>query len=120
MRPSICSGCLILIAFIQSAAAQLPESALAVYGRMPFHNGARIHMSAMSPDGKYLATLSSRSETVWDSSTGQPVRRYYFEIPSWPRYRRVIAFSPDGRRFTCGPDSENIYIWDLATGKEVR
>ena len=120
MRPLLGGVCLFLVVAIQSAAAQLPKSALAVFGRVPFHNGSTIHMATLSPDGKYLGTLSSRSATVWNSSTGQPVHRFYFDIPNWPGYRRGIAFSPDSKRFVCGPDSENIYIWDIATGKEVR
>src|SRR5437870_3990782 len=54
-------------------AAKLPEGALASFGRLPFQNGSRIHASELSPDGKLLATLSSRSATVWNTATGEPV-----------------------------------------------
>ena len=120
MRRSVFGIGLVCAVCVQPAAAQLPNSALAVFGRLPFHNGATIFMSTISPDGNYLATLSRRSTTIWDSSTGQPVQHFFFEIPAWPGNRRGIAFSPDSKRFVCGPDSENIYIWDIATGKEVR
>jgi WD40 repeat protein len=101
-------------------AAKLPRGALANFGRLPFQNGSRIHASELSPDGKLLATLSSRSATVWNTATGQPLHRFFFEIPAWPGYRRGLAFSPDSKRLACGPTSEHIFIWDLASGKELR
>src|SRR2546423_1480758 len=100
--------------------AQLPSGALASFGRLPFHNGSRIQASELSPDGKLLATLSSRSATVWNTATGQPLHRFFFDVPSWPSYRRGLAFSPDGKRLACGPTSEHVFVWDLASGKEVR
>jgi WD40 repeat protein len=100
--------------------ANLPQGALSSFGRLPFHNGSRIHASEISPDGKLLATLSSRSATVWNTATGQPLHRFFFDVPSWPGYRRGLAFSPDSKRLACGPTSEHIFVWDLASGKEVR
>jgi WD40 repeat protein len=101
-------------------AVNLPPGALARFGQAPFQNGSRIHACEMSPDGKLLATLSSRSATVWDSATGQPLHRFFFDIPAEPGYRRGLAFSPDGKRLACGPSSEHIFVWDLASGKELR
>ncbi len=101
-------------------AAKLPQGALASFGRLPFQNGSRIHASELSPDGKLLATLSSRSTTVWNTATGQPVFRFFFDVPAWPCYQRGLAFSPDNKRLACGPSSEHIFVWDLASGKELR
>lgn len=100
--------------------ANLPPGALASFGRLPFHNSSRIHASELSPDGKLLATLSSRSATVWDTATGRPLHRFFFDIPSWPPYRRGLAFSSDSKRLACGPTSEHVFVWDLASGKELR
>jgi WD40 repeat protein len=102
------------------AAANLPQGALTSFGRLPFHNGSRIHASELSPDGKLLATLSSRSATVWNTATGEPLHRFFFDVPAWPGYRRGLAFSPDSKRLACGPTSEHIFVWDLASGKELR
>jgi WD40 repeat protein len=102
------------------AVVNLSEAALASFGRLPFHNGSRIHASELSPDGKLLATLSSRSATVWSTATGQPLHRFFFDIPAWPTYRRGLAFSPDSKRLACGPNSELIIVYDLASGKELR
>jgi WD40 repeat protein len=104
----------------QAKPANLPEGALASFGRLPFQNGSRIHASEMSPDGKLLATLSSRSATVWSTATGQPLYRFFFDVPAWPGYRRGLAFSPDSKRLACGPTSEIIFVWDLTSGKELR
>jgi WD40 repeat protein len=104
----------------KTGAARLPEGALTSFGRWPFQNGLRIHASELSPDGKLLATLSSRSATVWNTATGQPVYRFFFDVPAWPGYRRGLAFSPDSKRLACGPSSEHIFVWDLASGKELR
>src|SRR5262245_35767896 len=71
---------------------QLPPAALASFGGWPFQNGSRIHAAELSPDGTLLATLGSRSATVWNTATGQPVKRFYFDIPAWPGYRRGLAF----------------------------
>lgn len=96
------------------------DGTIANFGRVPFHNGSRIHASELSPDGKLLATLSSRSATVWNTVTGQPLYRFFFDVPAWPGYRRGLAFSPDGKRLACGPTSEHTFVWDLASGKELR
>src|ERR1022692_2998980 len=104
----------------QHTALNLPDGALTSFGRLPFHNGSRIHASELSPDGKLLATLSSRSATVWNTATGEPLYRFFFDVPAWPGYRRGLAFSPDSKRLACGPTSEHIFVWDLASGKELR
>jgi WD40 repeat protein/HEAT repeat protein len=103
----------------EKPAANLPDGAIASFGRMPFHNGSRIQASEMSPDGKLLATLSRRSATIWDIATGQPLHRFFFDIPGWPASQLGLAFSPDSKRFA-GITSELIVVWDLTNGKELR
>jgi WD40 repeat protein len=93
---------------------------IANFGRVPFQNGSRIEASEMSPDGKLLATLSARSATVWQTTTGQPLHRFFFDIPARPGYQRGLAFSPDSKRLACGPSSEHVFVWDLAGGKQLR
>lgn len=98
----------------------LPAGALATFGRMPFHNGARIQASELSPDGMRLATLSARSATVWDTATGQPLHRFFFPVQAWPGHDRILAFSPNGKWLAARPTADHIAVWDVTTGQEVK
>src|SRR5947209_17480432 len=99
MSPSLSAVChLAALSFVfpslaLGASTPLPEGALATFGRMPYHNGARIHASELSADGKRLATLGARSATVWDTATGRPLHRFFFAVQAWPGHDRVLSFS---------------------------
>jgi len=67
-----------------------------------------------------LATFSYRSATIWDTRTGEPLHRFFFDIPASPRFDPGLAFSPDTKRFACRTAADRITVWDLADGKEVR
>jgi WD40 repeat protein len=71
---------------------------------------------AFSPDSSLLGVASPTSIRLFDVRTWVPV----VEIPLPPAlFRRwTIAFSPDGRRIAAA--SEQIYIWDLASGELQR
>jgi len=106
----------------------LPEGAILQFGRMPFQNGSPIHTSALSPDGKLLATYGGRSITVYDTSTGMPRHRFFLESPERIDFEQlrdderkpVLAFSPDSRRLACKLNCRLIVIWDLPRNKEAR
>jgi RNA polymerase sigma factor (sigma-70 family) len=97
----------------------LPAGAIASFGAVPFHNGARIETSELSADGKRLATLSRRSATVWDLASGKRLYRFYFDTPARPAHDGTMAFSPDGKLLACRPTNDDAIIWDLTTGKEL-
>src|SRR5262245_53247229 len=59
----------------------LPEGALFRFGSIRLRHGATIRASALSLDGKLLATASDRSVVVWDLATGKAVERYFCERP---------------------------------------
>jgi len=113
---------LLSIGTARAAAPNLPDNALARFGRMPipFHSVSNINASELSPDGKVLATMGRRSATVWDTATGQPLRHFFFDIQAWPGYQRGLAFSPDGKLLACGPSNQIVAVFDLSTGKEIR
>src|SRR5688572_29223310 len=103
--PRISTALLLLLLSAAFGAAQEPPPALNAHS---FPDGARfrfgslhlrhpggIRNSALSPDGKLLATASGRSVMIWDLQTGQGVRR--FATPAGPSYSSPrITFSADG------------------------
>ncbi len=80
---------------------------------------AEVRCVVFSPDGKALAS-SSESETlphsgevmVWDLATGKGT--VLLERPKSTDW--LLAFAPDGRLATAGPDG--IRVWDLHSRKE--
>jgi WD40 repeat protein len=66
---------------------------------------------AISPDGKYLATVGNGVQ-VWDVATGRA--RVFREHPG----SRAVAFSPDGKRLASA--GYGIRLWEPATGKSLR
>src|SRR5262245_14506565 len=97
----------------------LPSGALARFGSVRLHHGRSIRASALSPDGKLLATASGRTVAVWDLATGKAVRRFWcdregqFVTPG-------LTFSPDGRRLAYVRSRDLAWVWDVRTGREVR
>jgi eukaryotic-like serine/threonine-protein kinase len=70
---------------------------------------------AFSPRGNLLASISKdRSITLWDTATGQLVRR----LPDCLGAGQAVAFSPDGRLLATGDWSgeESIRIYDVESG----
>lgn len=82
---------------------------------------------AFSPDGKQLLSGSGKTAWLWDTSTEKEI----LHISGHDRNVNAIAFSPDGKHVFTGCEgrfSESevvqvdnpVYVWDAATGKEVR
>jgi len=92
--------------------------------------GSGPHSLTWSADGRYLATVSAGSKVhVWDAETGAEVR-------SLQGGKVPVSWSPDGRYLASGggPDrlvnrgnptiaraeSPGLWLWDAATGAELR
>jgi WD40 repeat protein len=132
MNPSVLPDVLasvLLLAFVHTLGAEpprkdaagnpLPLGALYRFGDVRWRHGDGISASALSPDGKMLATASKRSVVIWDVKTGERLRQFpcyhgphHFATPG-------ITFSPDGKRLGYAPCSEFACVWDLESGKEV-
>src|SRR5205085_7234604 len=54
----------------------LPEGALFRLGTVRFRHAGGITCSALSPDGKFLATASGTSIVIRDVETGRPVQSF--------------------------------------------
>ncbi|HLN32723.1 MAG TPA: sigma-70 family RNA polymerase sigma factor [Gemmataceae bacterium] len=95
---------------------------------------ARPVQMALAPDGGLLAVIREpngpdRSPQwaneigIWDAATGKELRRLNVaKLELWPDYSigfQALAFLPDGKLMTAGPDPF-LRIWDPKTGRELR
>jgi WD40 repeat protein len=96
----------------------LPPGAIRQFGETRFRHPGGVSASALSPDGKLLATAAARSAVLWDTATGRAVRR--FDAAGG---RNLVdpglAFSPDAARLACVLTPTAAFVWDTATGAEV-
>lgn len=96
----------------------LPEGALLRLGITRWRHGDDIAGSALSPDGKTLATSSQQNLVIWDLDSGKEIRR--FSRPQRSNYARAgLVFSPDGTRLAYVPDRWTAYVYDVASGAEI-
>lgn len=87
-------------------------------------------VARFSPDGRFVLTGGGDFDhtdytlRLWDASTANVVQRFVgYEHPVG-----ALAFSPDGQFILCsgerplteGDGTEDVRLWDLKTGKEVR
>jgi hypothetical protein len=71
---------------------------------------------AFSADGRKLATAEARAVKVWDARTGRLERTFVTG-----REVLALALRHDGKRLAAGgPESGQVTVWDLATGKAVQ
>jgi WD40 repeat protein/uncharacterized caspase-like protein len=73
------------------------------------------NLGQYSPDGRLVATDDGEDIVIWDSSTGQQVKRLVGHL----RYINSIAFSPDGRFILSGAEDGTARIWEVSTGNEL-
>lgn len=97
----------------------LPAGALRRFGDDRFRHPGRVITSAMSPDGKRLATISSRVLQITDAETGHPLRRIPLDLDNGHFSTPGLAFSPDGRLIASALAPKMTMVWDAATGAVV-
>jgi WD40 repeat protein len=83
------------------------------YGEEPWERPA-----TFSPDGKSLARLLGNRIVVYDIHTGKELHSVTTELKEG--FAEQIAFSPDGKRLALFTGFETAYLYDLASGKQIR
>jgi RNA polymerase sigma factor (sigma-70 family) len=96
----------------------LPAGTLIRFGSVEMRHDDAIRASALSPDGKILATTSGRSVVLWDLAAGKPLHRFVCD-DHWMFVTPGIAFSPDGRYLGYVQDANFACVWNVKSGKEV-
>ncbi len=81
------------------------------------HRG-RFHTSAVSPDGKLIATGGLDSTLrIWDLASGKLLRA----IISLDGYAYGLSFSPGGRYIASGSSQDGaVRVWEASTGKFIK
>ena len=97
----------------------LPPGALFRFGSLHWRHDTIINGSALSPDGKRLATSSGSSVVVWDMDTGKMLWRFPTDHGSYYS-RSSLSFSPDGKRLGYVHSSTFACVWYMGTGKEIQ
>ncbi|WP_433926972.1 pentapeptide repeat-containing protein [Sorangium cellulosum] len=72
---------------------------------------------AFHPEGILIATTHvDGTIRLWDSDTGQPLRRLQGHSSSVTS----VVFSPDGATLASGSDDKTVRLWDVMSGDELR
>ncbi len=111
----------------------LPAGAIHRFGSRRLRHPEVIRASAVSPDGKYLATLGTSCVVVWDMQTLAAKRKItgaYFGSYGFGDSTKAISFLPDSKTLlvTVRPTDrtsisvntkvELAQVWDVETGKK--
>jgi WD40 repeat protein len=116
----------------------LPAGALARLGTLRWRHAGTVTFVAFPTDHSILTGSSDNTLRLWDRATGKEIRR--FTIPNvQPAAMRagkglpvarlgmrpgagqlVAALSHDGNTLAVGLNNNQIQLWDVPTGKEIR
>ncbi|GAA3459954.1 AAA family ATPase [Saccharothrix longispora] len=83
-------------------------------------HGAPVWATAMSDDGRTLATASDKAVRLWDLA--DPARPRSLGLPIEPatRYSSPVAFSHSGRVLLTGHDDKTVQLWDIGDREHPR
>ena len=85
-------------------------------GTLRFRHGSAVQGLAVSHQSNILASWGMNDQIcVWDLRTGIALRR----LSANGEGLHCVALSGDGRWIAAGTDHGSVYLWEVATGKEV-
>ncbi len=94
---------------------QLRQTHLRLPKPLPNRPGSAI--AGLSPDGKVVAAFAEESLDLYDTTTGESLRR----LPTTGAGHKSLSFSADGKLLAARigiADNYTIHLWELPTGKE--
>jgi WD40 repeat protein len=75
-------------------------------------SGSNVSASALSPNGRLLATSENEEITFWDTATGKRVGEFDF---GWAETAYDIVFSPDGKLLAVLDEEGIVTFWNTET-----
>jgi WD40 repeat protein len=112
---------------VDSEGEPMPVGVLARLGSVRWRHGGRIIGSALSSDGKRLATVSPESVAVWDIDSGKILFRFpgltqkeRSEVHGYYSGPGIVSFSPDGKWLGAAYLGDRSGVWNLANGGKFR
>ncbi|KAF9225142.1 hypothetical protein BS17DRAFT_580275 [Gyrodon lividus] len=78
--------------------------------------GGNVVSISCSSDGQHIASTNSRSISIWDSTSGELVRK---PMAGGNHDITAIVFSPNNHHIASGSGSGAVRLWDALSGKEV-
>ncbi len=100
----------------------LPSGALLRFGTKRFHHPSSVDELAVSPDEKSIVTIDDDHLIVWAAATGKMQwqanpRDLGIALPGAAYGVRALAFAGNSSRFYSPGGSNQIFVWDVASGK---
>jgi WD40 repeat protein len=77
---------------------------------------------AISPDGKRVACALPGKIQLRNAATGACLHQLDSSsgvANPWQRQAGALAFTPDGKKLIAGDHHTNVFVWDVATGKQL-
>ncbi len=100
----------------------LAPEVVAVLGNHRFRHWGPINAGAISPDGKWLATIGGdRQVRVWNIATGEQRTAWPVDVPGPPGFLPGgnITFTPNGQTVVAIVGNQMLKSWDVNSGRVV-